>query len=155
MWTRETDGSVPRDVADPTGGLAATTSGSDTTLQLCDIRGDVAVQLDLATTTATAFHYDENGNTQDATGTRYGWLGASRRASDTPSGLTLMGARLYTPATGCFLSQDPVEDRGANAYSYCSANPVDCSDIGGTWDFDGVEGPSTKAERDWCYWPSR
>lgn len=30
-----------------------------------------------------------------------------------------------------------------------SANPVDRSDIRGTRDFDGVEGPSTKAERDW------
>ncbi|MGW7546415.1 DUF6973 domain-containing protein [Streptomyces sp. NPDC054770] len=29
------------------------------------------------------------------------------------------------------------------------------SDNGGTWDFDGVEGPSTRAERDWCCWPSR
>ena len=39
---------------------------------------------------------------------RYEWLGTKERAEDAPSGITLMGVRLYNPSTGRFLSVDPV-----------------------------------------------
>jgi RHS repeat-associated protein len=64
---------------------------------------------------------------------RYGWLGAKQRAADTPGGLTLMGVRLYNPTTGRFLSVDPIAGGNANAYEYCSGDPVNCFDLDGRW----------------------
>ncbi|MFK0288449.1 DNRLRE domain-containing protein [Streptomyces sp. NPDC090499] len=135
-WTAEdTAGTISRNVTDLTGTLAATTAATDgTTLQLANIHGDIAVQLVLSTTTASAYTYDEFGNTGDTT--RYGWLGTHERSAETPTGVILMGARLYNPATGRFLSSDPIHDGSANAYDYCNANPVTCLDL--TGDFAAV-----------------
>jgi RHS repeat-associated protein len=47
-------------------------------------------------------------------------------------GLVLMGARIYDPLVGRFLSQDPVF-QALNAYSYTLGNPLDF------WDPDGAE----------------
>ncbi|MFD7898504.1 RHS repeat-associated core domain-containing protein [Streptomyces sp. NPDC059743] len=41
----------------------------------------------------------------------------------------------YDPAIGRFLSVDPEEDGGANAYVYCSADPVNCADPTGLFDY--------------------
>jgi RHS repeat-associated protein len=72
--------------------------------------------------------------TGTTTGTkRYDWLGAKQRAADTPSGVTLMGVRLYNPTTGRFLSIDPIPGGNANAYEYCRADPVNCTDLDGKW----------------------
>ncbi|EGX55396.1 hypothetical protein SZN_33126 [Streptomyces zinciresistens K42] len=42
-----------------------------------------------------------------------------------------MGVRLYNPATGRFLSIDPVYGGSSNAYEYCSGDPVNCTDLDG------------------------
>ncbi len=42
-----------------------------------------------------------------------------------------MGVRLYNPATGRFLSVDPVPGGSANAYEYCMADPIGCTDLDG------------------------
>ncbi len=63
---------------------------------------------------------------------RYGWLGAAQRSADTPAGVLLMGVRLYHPAIGRFLQVDPVAGGAAGAYDYCNADPVNCTDLGGT-----------------------
>lgn len=63
--------------------------------------------------------------------TRYGWLGTYQR--DTVSALgsmTLMGVRLYNPATGRFLSRDSVVGGNDNAYVY-PADPIGESDLSG------------------------
>jgi RHS repeat-associated protein len=61
---------------------------------------------------------------------RYGWVGGKRRSTDDLGGLVLMGVRLYNPATGRFLSMDPVPGGNANAYTY-PLNPIDQSDLSG------------------------
>lgn len=43
-----------------------------------------------------------------------------------------MGARVYAPNLGRFFSVDPVSDGSTNAYEYCFADPVNCTDITGT-----------------------
>ena len=127
-WTSEYSGAVTRDVLDLNGDLAATTTATGgTTLQLSNLHGDIAVQLDVSTTTATAYNYDEFGNTTSTS--RYGWLGSDQRSSETPTSLTLMGVRDYDATTGRFLQADPVDGGSANAYEYAAQDPVNDFDI--------------------------
>ncbi|WP_327725016.1 DNRLRE domain-containing protein [Streptomyces europaeiscabiei] len=135
-WTQETSTTLTRNVQDMSGDLGTVTSATgDTVLQLTDIHGDVTVQLPLDTATApTALAYDEYGNPEgDATAARYGWLGGKQRSSETVTGATLMGVRLYDPTTGRFLSVDPVPGGSANAYEYCGGDPINRYDLDGRW----------------------
>ncbi|WUH93137.1 hypothetical protein OG900_25490 [Streptomyces sp. NBC_00433] len=136
-WVAEdTNGTITRNVQGISGDLAATTAAGDPTstdLQLTDLHGDVTAQLPLDTTAApTALAYDEFGNPENSSPqARYGWLGGKQRSSETVTGATLMGVRLYDPTTGRFLSIDPVPGGSANAYDYCNADPINCSDLNG------------------------
>ncbi|MFF5303294.1 DNRLRE domain-containing protein [Streptomyces sp. NPDC013161] len=134
-WTQETSSTLTRNVQGIDGDLSAVTSATgDTVLQLTNVHGDATVLLPLDTTKApTALAYDEYGNLQTDTTTRYGWLGSQQRSGDTPSGATLMGLRLYDPSTGRFLSIDPITGGNSNAYDYCGAEPVNCTDITGAF----------------------
>ncbi|MFV2019020.1 ricin-type beta-trefoil lectin domain protein [Micromonospora sp. LOL_023] len=64
--------------------------------------------------------------------TRAGFLGAT---SDEASGYTPLGARLYDPVVGRFLSADPILDLAdpaqSNGYTYAHNNPVTHSDPSG------------------------
>lgn len=42
-----------------------------------------------------------------------------------------MGVRLYNPATGRFLSVDPVYGGSCNAYEYTCADSINASDLDG------------------------
>ncbi|MFE7954461.1 DNRLRE domain-containing protein [Streptomyces sp. NPDC057413] len=135
-WIQESPSVLSRNVQGIGGDLGAVTSATgDTVLELTDVHGDVTVQLPLDTTQApTAFAYDEYGNAEgDATAARYGWLGGKQRSSETVTGATLMGVRLYDPATGRFLSTDPVPGGNANAYEYCNGDPLNRYDLDGRW----------------------
>ncbi|WP_051703420.1 DNRLRE domain-containing protein [Streptomyces sp. NRRL F-5630] len=135
-WTVTTVGStsaVSCHVSDLTGGLAVTTSATgDVALQLANLHGDISVQMDLDTATATVQRYDEYGNPLDPTAAaaKYGSLGAYQRATDGLAGYTLMGVRMYDPATGRFLQADPVYGGNTSTYVY-PADPIGQSDTSG------------------------
>ncbi len=78
------------------------------------------------------------GETGNAPPARYGWLGAAQRNADTPTGAILMGVRLYHPATGRFLQTDQIAGGSASAYDYCNADPVNCTDLAGTFSWKGL-----------------
>ncbi|WP_371872658.1 RHS repeat-associated core domain-containing protein [Streptomyces pacificus] len=129
-------GALTRNVDSASGDLGAITSKTgDTVLQLTTIHGDVALQLPLDTSKApVALDSDEYGNPRTGqAATRYNWLGAKQRSSETLTGLTLMGVRLYNPATGRFLSMDPVYGGNLNAYEYAHADPINRFDLNGKW----------------------
>lgn len=122
-------------------------------LQLVDLHGDITATLPMADgateaswTEARFTSFDEFGNPQPMTSgetgnappARYGWLGAAQRNADTPTGAILMGVRLYHPATGRFLQTDQVAGGSASAYDYCNADPVNCTDLAGTFSWKGL-----------------
>lgn len=124
------------------GGLALTSvdEGSDagTTLSIVNPHGDIAATIknvpdaglgDVESENET----DEYGNSLSGSApTTYGWEGGAQRSRNTLSGLTLMGVRQYNPATGRFLSVDPVEGGNANTYTY-PVDPVNGEDLDGRY----------------------
>jgi RHS repeat-associated protein len=118
------------------GGLGLVVSQDGTArLTLTNLHGDVVTTTSLQNGSAVANGiegwnaYEEYGAGAGATSTgalSYGWLGANKR-STVDSGLMLMGARLYNPATGIFTSRDPVAGGNANSYTY-PTDPVNMSD---------------------------
>lgn len=150
------------------GGLAATVSsgpgGAGTAeLAVADPHGDLVstVPLPVDGTAATGItgwaDHDEYG--QPVTGAEpgpgaeplgYGWLGVHQRATDTAgTGLVLMGARLYNPATGQFTSTDPVPGGGDTAYAY-PTDPINMTDLDGRW-WSLIKAAAKKCWSSKCY----
>ncbi|WP_236580128.1 RHS repeat-associated core domain-containing protein [Streptomyces sp. HM190] len=118
------------------GALGATynSSNGDVTLQLTNLHGDVTMTLPTndPNTAVSVTATDEYGNPIAGTSsTRYRWLGGKERSAETPTGDILMGARLYNPANGRFLSTDPLPGGSANSYDYTAQDPVNKFDLDG------------------------
>ncbi|MFJ3820394.1 DNRLRE domain-containing protein [Streptomyces nodosus] len=101
----DTDGTdTTRYVTAPDGNLLALTDSKGTTqLQLSDIQGNIAVELDISTGTAETHAYDEFGTTKSTV--RYGWRGATQTADQRLAGMLLLDGRSYLPSLGRFLSR--------------------------------------------------
>lgn len=70
-----------------------------------DLHGDIAVTLATATTTATAYSYDEYGSTTNSS--RYGWLGTAQRADQSVSLGRLGSEERTSDASFSELDMDP------------------------------------------------
>ncbi|WP_203826340.1 DNRLRE domain-containing protein [Actinoplanes palleronii] len=142
---RSTDGGKTttwaRNVLGIGGDLAAVQlSSGGAVLEITNLHGDIVATVPDAVPTAantsgastTAyFESTEFGAARGGGSTpQYAWLGGAMRSAETLGGLVLMGVRLYNPASGRFLTPDPVPGGSDNAYAYPS-NPIDGLDLSG------------------------
>ena len=94
-----------------------------------DVLNSVTSLSNSAGSLANAYTYDSFGRLTASTGTVTNLLRYSGRELDAESGVYYYRARFYDPATGRFISEDPVGFAGGlNLYEYASNDPVDLSD---------------------------
>ncbi|MCX5302564.1 polymorphic toxin-type HINT domain-containing protein [Streptomyces sp. NBC_00160] len=124
------------------GGLSitrTTTAGASAlAYQSSDHHGTNGVQFnaaDLAQVRRPADPFGNERGAQPAPGTWAGDKGFVGGTKEQSTGLTLLGAREYEPATGRFISPDPIIEAGDpqqwNAYAYSNNDPFNKSDASG------------------------
>lgn len=103
-----------------------------THLYAYDGNGNVTALLNSADGSVSArYEYGPFGEPLRATGVGgdanpFGW---STKSGDPESGLLNFGYRLYSPALGRWLTQDPMEEEGGlNLYALCENSPVNAYD---------------------------
>ncbi len=126
-----------RNIQDPDGGVGMIQSSDGSAkIQITNLHGDIVSTVPNSTSLSALSNYAETNEYgvpragSVALGQNYGWLGSYARSTDAIGGLTLMGARLYNPRTGRFLSRDPIPGGNDNAYVY-SVDPINTSDTTG------------------------
>ncbi|HVE67788.1 MAG TPA: RHS repeat-associated core domain-containing protein [Solirubrobacteraceae bacterium] len=139
-----------RNVAGIAGGLMAIQdSVSGVAIQLPNLHGDIIATASPDSnfpTLLTTARYDEFGTPEPGTApARYGWVGAKRRATSQPTGVVLMGQRVYEPRIGRFLQVDPVSGGSANDYDYVNQDPQNQFDLTGQY-----PGGMNRDEIAWC-----
>ena len=132
-WSMD-NGVSTRDLAGPNGLLATVTPTGVATWQIADLDGNIVTTTTDGVSFSATSETDEFGNLRDDTqvgAVRYAYEGQNQRQADNPAGVVIMGARLYNPATGRFLSTDQVQGGNANPYDYGSGNPTTGADLTG------------------------
>jgi RHS repeat-associated protein len=155
-WISEAVGGMSwtRNIPGIDGDLLAIQDETNKRLQITNLHGDVVATGDAISTPnpSAISEADEFGNPTTASTTRYQWLGAKQRSTVLPTGITLMGERLYNPALGRFLQVDPVEGGSANDYDYTNQDPVNQLDLDGRCAFDMDLGPGVVDTGKYTYW---
>lgn len=132
---------IERDISLP-GGVVLTKRGATDVWSYPNIHGDVVATANpMGVKQGATLIYDPFGQAvaglpdNSAGNLDYGWLGEHDRGTEHQGGLPLieMGARVYLPLLGRFLQVDPVPGGSANDFDYCSADPINCFDLGGTF----------------------
>jgi RHS repeat-associated protein len=117
------------------GGVASRTSGTGLTWLTTDHHGTPQLAISAANLATTRRKSDPFGNPRGADPAWPNNRGYVNGVRDN-TGLTHLGAREYEPATGRFISADPIlvvtDPQQMNGYAYASSNPVTHSDPTGT-----------------------
>jgi len=126
-----------RYVSLPGSGLTMSITADIATFQLADLRGNVVATQTYLPGPLTLDGYTDTDEYGVPAGSRarYGWLGSSQRPADAVGGFILMGARVYNPATGLFLTMDPVPGGNVTSYTY-PEDPINHSDVSGRCDIE-------------------
>ncbi|HUN36793.1 MAG TPA: RHS repeat-associated core domain-containing protein [Trebonia sp.] len=123
--------------ASPDGVVIVHSSTGAVYYELTNTNGTATAEVNAATDAYTFRYSDPFGNSRGvAPGSWPDQRSYLNQPQDPATGLDLLGARQYDPATGRFLSVDPVFEAGDPAqmggYSYGADNPVNGSDPAGT-----------------------
>ena len=125
-----------RNYSGPDGTAITRSSTGTVAYQLANLQGTATTAINADTLAVTRRSYDPYGNPRGtkpalwvAPDENHGYLG---QPTDSTSGLNLLGARDYDPATGRFLTPDPVLEAGdpnqMGGYAYAGDNPASGSD---------------------------
>ena len=99
---------------------------------LADHLGSVRGLADVSGAITDSYSYDPYGQrtavTGSATSTPFGYAG---QYTDAETGFQYLRARYYDPATGQFLTVDPLVDSTGHPYAYAGDNPVNATDPSG------------------------
>jgi RHS repeat-associated protein len=79
------------------------------------------------------FTYDAFGKLTASTGSVTTPLGYAGQYTDAETGFQYLQARYYDPATGQFVSRDPLVALTGSAYGYVGGNPLNATDPLGLW----------------------
>lgn len=93
-----------------------------------DALGSTRVLSDARGVTVASFSYTPYGTIAARTGTETTPLGYAGEQTDPESGLQYLRARYYDPATGQFLTRDPLVDQTGQPYAYADGNPTNNTD---------------------------
>ncbi len=80
--------------------------------------------------TAT-FTYSPYGTLTESTGTQTTLFGFAGQYTEAEAGVQYLRARFYDPATGQFLTRDPLESATGEPYSYANDSPISYTDPSG------------------------
>lgn len=132
-YTRGNDLSGSREGAGGVGGLLAITeAGGGTYTPAYDVAGSIVALVDVATGAEVAYWkrgpfgelIESGGATEKCP------LGFATHYTDEESGLVYFGHRFYSPASGRWLSREPLgEMESFNLYAYCHNDPVGKVDV--------------------------
>jgi RHS repeat-associated protein len=96
-----------------------------------DQLGSTRLLTDTAGAAVGAFTYDAYGNRTGSTGTATTPFGFAGEYTDAETGFVYLRARYYDPATGQFMSRDPLVAMTGSAYAYVAGNPLNGTDPSG------------------------
>jgi RHS repeat-associated protein len=118
----------------PGGQPIAQINGSTATCLHGDQLGSVRVWTDAAGAVSGSATYGLFGNVTSQTGTASSSvMGHAGQQRDAETGFMYLRARFMDPATGLFLTRDPIEAITGLAYGYTPGDPVNYKDPSGLW----------------------
>jgi RHS repeat-associated protein len=106
-------------------------SGSTVLYYHHDQLGSTRAVTNSSGTVVATYSYDPYGNVAGSTGSVANPFQFAGQYKDAESGLLYLRARFYEPATGVFISRDPIESITHQPYSYANNNPFTYSDPSG------------------------
>ncbi len=100
-----------------------------------DQLGSIRMLTDGAGAVKATYNYDAYGKLKSKTGTVANPFVFAGEYTDAESGMQYLRARYYDPATGQFISRDPIVAKTRSAYGYADNNPTNFTDPTGlTWE---------------------
>ncbi len=106
-------------------------SGTTATYLLCDQQGSIRVLTSSTGMVVGTYSYGSFGNLISHTGAVQTALRYDGQYTDTGTAYLYLGARYYDPASGEFLTTDPLVAQTGSAYGYAGSDPVNEMDITG------------------------
>jgi RHS repeat-associated protein len=133
-WDRS--GSLPLDIQDnstsyiytPDGQPLEQINGSTVTYYHHDQQGSTRALTNTSGTVIGTYTYDAYGNPTGSTGSVTQPFGYNGQYTDTETGFQYLRARYYEPATGQFLTRDPLASLTRSAFGYAKSNPLNSAD---------------------------